>query len=217
VKTPEWIVNTDGSNLSEVLAIKEVDNTKTYSNDLLEIYRTFGVEAARELLIREINEVVESSGAYVNYRHVSLLADAMTNKGNIMPITRHGINKSDRGALAKCSFEETSDILIKAAVFGELDNMNGVSGNIMFGQEVHVGTGAVELLYDEEFMLQDGDALDDIELKSEEFFENYCTEDRLDFNTENVQKIAEKLNNNPENSIILPIIELSDEDDSDSD
>ena len=68
-----------------------------------------------------------------------------------MSVDRHGINKSDRGPLAKCSFEETPDILAKAALFGELDNLNGVSSNIMLGQEVKAGTGCIDLMYDEEF------------------------------------------------------------------
>ena len=67
-----------------------------------------------------------------------------------MSIDRHGINKSDRGPLAKCSFEETPDIISKAAIFGELDKVKSVSANIMLGQEVPIGTGAVDILFDEE-------------------------------------------------------------------
>jgi DNA-directed RNA polymerase beta' subunit len=67
-----------------------------------------------------------------------------------MSIDRHGINKSDRGPLAKCSFEETPDIIARAAIFGELDKVTSVSSNIMLGQEVPIGTGATEVLFDEE-------------------------------------------------------------------
>ena len=85
---------------------------------------------------------------------MGLLADVITNKGNLMSIDRHGINKSDIGPLAKCSFEETPDIIARAAIFGELDNVLGVSANIMLGQEVPIGTGSVELLFDEEKYLE---------------------------------------------------------------
>ena len=79
-----------------------------------------------------------------------MLADVMTNKGGLMSMDRHGINKSYRGPLAKCSFEETPDIIAKAAIFGEFDNVQGVSANIMLGQEVPCGTGSIEILFDEE-------------------------------------------------------------------
>ena len=74
----------------------------------------------------------------------------MTNKGYIMSVDRHGINKSNRGPLAKCSFEETPDIILKAALFGEVDNVKGVSSNIMLGQEPPIGTGSIDILFDEE-------------------------------------------------------------------
>ena len=102
------------------------------------------------MLIREITDVISFDGTYVNYHHISLLADTMTNKGIIMSIDRHGINKSDRGPLARCSFDVTAGVLIDAAVFGEFDNMKGVTANIMLGQEASVGTGSIDLLYDEE-------------------------------------------------------------------
>jgi DNA-directed RNA polymerase II subunit RPB1 len=212
VKSPEWVINTDGSNLNDILAIDEVDSSKSFSNDLHEVYRTFGIEAARQLLVQEINAVIESSGAYANYRHIALLADTMTNKGNIMPLTRHGINKSDRGPLAKCSFEVTAGVLIDAAVFGELDNMKGVTANIMLGQEANVGTGSVDLLYDEEMEVQEELYMDETELKSEEFMETYCTKERLDFNMGDMNNVVEESAEHPEDGIDLPVIELDDED-----
>ena len=214
VKSPEWVINTDGSNLNDILSIDEVDSYKTFSNDLHEVYNTFGIEAARQLLVQEINAVIESSGAYANYRHIALLADTMTNKGNIMPLTRHGINKSDRGPLAKCSFEVTAGVLIDAAVFGELDNMKGVSANIMLGQEASVGTGSVDLLYDEEMEVQENIEPEDMELKSEEFMDTYCTKERLDFNMGDMNNIVEEEQQRPEDGIDLPVIELDDDSDS---
>lgn len=150
VQEPEWVIETTGSNLIDIFKHPAVDAKRTVSNDIHEIYEVLGIEAARTVLINEIDEIFSQSSANVNHRHLSLLADVMTNKGQLMSIDRHGINKSDRGPLAKCSFEETPDIISRAAIFGELDKVNGVSSNIMLGQEVPVGTGSIDILFDEE-------------------------------------------------------------------
>ena len=106
------------------------------------------------MLFNEIFNVFQFAGSYVNSRHINLLVDIMTNRGYLMSVDRHGINKSDRGPLAKCSFEETPDIIARAAIFGELDKLKSVSSNIMLGQEVPIGTGSIELLFDEEKYLE---------------------------------------------------------------
>ena len=148
--SPQWIIETSGTNLMDIFKHPYIDQTMTISSDIHEVYEILGVEAARTLLINEINEIFSQSSSYVNHRHLALLADVITNKGGLMSIDRHGINKSDRGPLAKCSFEETPDIIARAAIFGELDNVKGVSSNIMLGQEVPIGTGSVDILFDEE-------------------------------------------------------------------
>ena len=122
--------------------------------DIYEVYDTLGLEAARQVLAKEIFDVFDFAGSYVNSRHINLLVDIITNRGFLMSIDRHGINKSDRGPLAKCSFEETPDIIARAAIFGELDKIQSVSANIMLGQEVPIGTGATELVFDEEKYFQ---------------------------------------------------------------
>jgi DNA-directed RNA polymerase II subunit RPB1 len=146
-----WVLDTDGSNLAEILGNPNVDNTRTISNDPREIYAVLGVEAARNSLYLEIMEVIKESS--VNYRHVSLLIDTMTHRGNLMSIDRHGINRGDVGPLAKSSFEETTDMLINASVFSDYDKINGVSANIMLGQLPPCGTGDSEILLDEEMYL----------------------------------------------------------------
>ena len=149
-KETRWELYTDGTNLADVLLHPDIDPYTTISNNIWEVNRIFGIEAARKTLYNEINSVFELSDAYVNSRHICLLVDIMTNRGSLMSIDRHGINKSDRGPLAKCSFEETPDILARAAIFGELDKVHSVSANIMMGQEVPIGTGAVDILFDED-------------------------------------------------------------------
>lgn len=151
-KVTEWIMDTDGSNLMEIMANPNIDPYRTTTNDIYEIYTTLGIEAARNALNNEIMEVIKESS--VNYRHLSLLIDTMTCKGALMSIDRHGINRGDVGPLAKSSFEETTDMLIKASIFSEQDRINGVSANIMLGQLPPCGTGDSEILLDEEEYIQ---------------------------------------------------------------
>lgn len=143
----EWILDTDGTNLQEILANPNIDATRTRSNDVYEIFNTLGIEAARNVLHQEFTEVV-GEGA-LNYRHMSLLLDTMTNRGSLMSIDRHGINRGDIGPLAKSSFEETTDMLIDASIFSQNDKINGVSANIMLGQVPPCGTGDQNIFIDE--------------------------------------------------------------------
>jgi len=152
-KTGEWILETRGTNLIDILAHQNVDAAKTISNDINEIYETLGIEAARQALFNELADVIKFADLYVNYRHLSLLADTMTNKGYMLSIDRHGINRVDIGPLAKSSFEETNDMIIKAGIFSELDKINGVSANIMLGQVPPCGTGDTDILIDEEKLM----------------------------------------------------------------
>jgi DNA-directed RNA polymerase II subunit RPB1 len=143
----EWIIYTAGSNLRDILGMDIIDSVTTFTNNINEVYAVLGVEAARQALYNEITDVLV--GVYVNFRHVALLIDVMTNKGTILSVNRHGINRGDIGPLAKCSFEETTDKLIKAGIFAEYDKLNGVAANVMLGQIPPCGTGGVELLIDE--------------------------------------------------------------------
>ena len=147
VDREEYTLETDGSNLTRVLANAYVDSQRTISNDITEIFEVFGIEAARQALYNEIDDILNSTTS-VNHRHIALLVDTMTCKGYLLSVDRHGINRSDIGPLAKCSFEETSDILIKAGVFGEVDKVSGVSANIILGQIANCGTGDVKVNMD---------------------------------------------------------------------
>ena len=146
----EWIFETDGTNLLEVMLNQYVDYTKTISNDINEVYNLLGIEAARSLLIEMTLEVINEGAGYINSRHVELLCDTMTSKGFLAAINRQGINRGDLGPLAKCSFEDTTDQLIKASIFGEKDNLLGVSSNIMLGNNIPSGTGFCDIFLDEQ-------------------------------------------------------------------
>jgi len=173
----QWIIDTDGTNLQEILAFDEVDTENTFSNDIIEAYNIFGIDAAKQLLINEINEVLDSSGNYVNYRHISLLCDFMTNKGYLVSIDRFGINRdTELGPLAKCSFEETTEQIFKASIFGEKDTLNGVSANIMMGQLIPSGTGDTSILLDEMKLLNVKREEKDIKEEYIDEEETYCKE-----------------------------------------
>merc|ERR1712137_1221749 len=143
---------TEGSNLQDVLPFDEVDEVRTISNDVVEILDVLGIEAARNSVLLEIKKVISFDGSYVNYRHLATLSDIMTYRGNLMAITRHGINRTQTGALMRCSFEETVEILLKAAAFAETDNLAGVSENIMLGQLAPLGSGSFDLILDENML-----------------------------------------------------------------
>ena len=142
----EWVLDTEGVNLSAVMcADRKIDHTRTTSNDIVEIIRILGVEACRQALLGELRAVIEFDGSYVNYRHLAILCDVMTYRGHLLAVTRHGINRVETGALMRCSFEETVEILMEAAVYAETDRVKGVSENIMLGQLAPLGTGEFEL------------------------------------------------------------------------
>lgn len=147
-RTQEWYLDTQGTALREVLHVEGVDVTRTYTNDLWQVVDVFGIEAARSALMRELTMVLAFDGSYVNHRHLALLVDVMTYRGSVAAVTRHGINRADTGALMRCSFEETVEILLEAAAIGELDDCRGISENVMLGQMAPMGTGHFDVLLD---------------------------------------------------------------------
>ncbi|CAL1696999.1 unnamed protein product [Somion occarium] len=144
----EWVLETDGVNLKTVMCVEGVDFKRTYSNSCTEVFHVLGIEAARAAIMKELRGVIEFDGSYVNYRHLALLCDLMTHRGTLMAITRHGINRADTGALMRCSFEETVEILMEAAAVGEKDDCHGIAENVMFGQMAPMGTGAFDIALD---------------------------------------------------------------------
>lgn len=144
----EWYLDTSGTALREVLSVDGVDARRTITNDLWQIVEVFGIEAARGALLNELRRVLAFDGSYVNERHLALLVDVMTYRGSIAAVTRHGINRADTGALMRCSFEETVEILLEAASLGELDDCRGISENVMLGQLAPMGTGHFQVFLD---------------------------------------------------------------------
>ena len=142
------LIDTNGTNLIDVLNLPNVDMYNTISNEVWEVYQVYGIEAARNCLIREIVAVLEYNGTYIAPRHINLLVDVMTNQGNLVSVDRHGVNKTDSGPLHRASFEETTAQITNASIFNEVDQMTGVSGNIMYGQFIPTGTNSFRIALD---------------------------------------------------------------------
>lgn len=148
----QWRIYTDGTDLQAVLGKEGVDASQTTTNDVLEVHEVLGIEAARQTLLNELYEAMENTG--VNFRHFALLVDNMTARGKIMSVDRFGINRSDASAFSRASFEEVTDMIVNAGVFSELDNMNGVSANIMTGHIPKCGTGQSQISVNMDKMTQ---------------------------------------------------------------
>jgi DNA-directed RNA polymerase II subunit RPB1 len=171
----QYILDTDGSNFLSIMNHPYVNGNELLSSHVHDIYENLGIEAARATLLNEFTSLFAESG--VDFRHIGLLCDWMTRVGKLLSVDRYGINKQDIGPLAKASFEETEKILLKAALFGEIDPITGVSANIMTGQPIRGGTGFSEILLDETALLrlqeglapvEEGDEEDDFEVSEED-------------------------------------------------
>lgn len=141
----EWMLQTAGTALRKTLKMEEIDSTRTTSNHLFEIKRVLGVEALRRKIIDETNETLEKQGIGVDDRHIMLLADMMTKEGELQGTTRYGIVGNKDSMIARSVFEETKKHLREGTLRGETDPLEGVVENIVTGQPVPVGTGAVDL------------------------------------------------------------------------
>jgi DNA-directed RNA polymerase subunit A" len=141
-----WIVQTIGSNLKEVLKLEEVNENKTISNNIYEVYEVFGIEAARNVIIREAYKTMQEQGLDVDIRYLLLLADVMTWSGEISSIGRYGVAGAKASVLSRAAFEETIKHLIRASIRNEVDEFKGLFENVMVGQPAPVGTGMFELI-----------------------------------------------------------------------
>ncbi|BDB97120.1 MAG: DNA-directed RNA polymerase subunit A'' [Saccharolobus sp.] len=141
----EYVIITDGSNLAGVLGIKGIDISKIETNNIREIEEVFGIEAAREMIVREISKVLAEQGLDVDIRHILLVADVMTRTGVVRQIGRHGVTGEKSSVLARAAFEVTVKHLLDAAARGDLEEFKGVVENIIIGHPIKLGTGMVEL------------------------------------------------------------------------
>ncbi|MBN1134319.1 MAG: DNA-directed RNA polymerase subunit A'' [Methanosarcinaceae archaeon] len=142
----EYTLYTEGSVLKKVLQIEGVDVTRTYTNNIGEIYEVFGIEAARNAIIKEAMDTLREQGLTVDIRHIMLVADIMSCDGEVKQIGRHGISGEKASVFARAAFEVTVNHLLDAGMRGDVDELNGVTENIIVGQPIKMGTGDVHLI-----------------------------------------------------------------------
>ncbi len=143
---PEWVIHTEGSNLGSVLKMEGIDKVKTSTNDIHEVEKVLGIEAARNSIILEAQNTMDEQGLTVDVRHIMLVADMMTADGSVKSIGRHGISGEKASVLARASFEETGKHLLRASIRGEIDHLTGIIENIIIGQPIPLGTGSVGVI-----------------------------------------------------------------------
>jgi DNA-directed RNA polymerase II subunit RPB1 len=149
----EWVIDTNGSNLAKVLSVKEVDSTRTYSNELWEILNVLGIEATREFIIQEVQGILNAEGTGVCRVHLTILADSMCWRGLLSSVSRYGLQKEQAGPLSNASFEQCLDHLLSGAIYGEVESTDAVSSGIMCGTVTKVGTGMVDILHNMDSLL----------------------------------------------------------------
>jgi len=145
-KEEDWIINTIGSNLESVLALKEVEDRKTITNNIHETARVLGLEAARNMIINEALKTMQEQALDIDVRYVMLVGDIMTFSGSVDSIGRYGVAGNKTSILARAAFEETIKHLVRASIRNEVDNLQGIFENIMIGQVAPSGTGMFDLI-----------------------------------------------------------------------
>lgn len=141
----EWVIRTEGSNLELTIATPGVDPTRTVTNNIHEVATVLGIEAARNVIMKEAMGVLEEQGLDVDVRHIMLVADAMTASGEVLQVGRHGVSGEKASTLAKAAFEITIPTIVDAAVRGTRDTLRGVAENVIVGQQIPMGTGLIEV------------------------------------------------------------------------
>ncbi len=144
----EWIIKTEGTNLQGVTQIEGVDVSRTVSNHIHEVEKLYGIEAARNMIIRESQKVLEQQGLDVDTRHLLILSDLMCTTGTIQSIGRHGISGSKSSVFARAAFEVTVNQLLDAGLYGEEERLLGIPENVIIGQITPIGTGRTRIMFD---------------------------------------------------------------------
>ena len=185
----EYVLTTSGLNIPKINEIKNIDKTRIKINDIGTVYKYYGIEAARKVILDELYSTFNAGGSSVNYTHLSLLADFMTHLGEIISVDRHGLNKVNIDPMTRASFEKIMEYFINASLFNEVDTMKAMSSRIMVGRVIPGGTGAFELLLDTE-KIKNSEYIDDetsgrseyIPVEKDNIFEDIINNDIVDSN-----------------------------------
>ena len=144
-KDDEWVIQTTGSNIARVLEVKGIDNKNVRTNNVFEIAGTLGIEAARNALIDELNHTLGDQGLEVDNRYIMLVSDLMCSRGYMQQIGRHGIAGTKDSVLARAAFEITVPTIAHAALGGEVEQLKGITENVIVGSNIPIGSGTVDL------------------------------------------------------------------------
>ena len=142
----EYILYTEGSSIKKVMQFEGVDPTRIKTNNISEIGEVLGIEAARNAIINEATDTLREQGLTVDVRHIMLVADIMTVDGDLKQIGRHGVSGEKASVLARAAFEVTVNHILDAAIRGDVDDLKGVTENVIVGQPIQLGTGDVTLV-----------------------------------------------------------------------
>jgi DNA-directed RNA polymerase subunit A" len=156
-ESDEYVLYTEGSSLKEIIdrktkgegledPIKGVDLTRIKTNNIKEIGDVLGIEAARQAIINEATDTLREQGLSVDVRHIMLVSDIMTVDGEVKQIGRHGVSGEKASVLARAAFEVTVNHILDAAIRGDVDDLKGVTENVIVGQPIQLGTGDVTLV-----------------------------------------------------------------------
>ncbi len=144
-KDDEWVIQTTGSNIAKVLEVKGIDRKSVMTNNVFEIAGTLGIEAARNALINELNSTLDDQGLEVDNRYIMLVSDLMCSRGYMQQIGRHGIAGTKDSVLARAAFEITVPTIAHAALGGEVEQLKGITENVIVGSNIPIGSGTVDL------------------------------------------------------------------------
>jgi len=142
----EYVLYTEGSSLRKVVQFDGVDPSRTKTNNINEISEVLGIEAARNAIINEALDTLREQGLTVDVRHIMMVADIMTVDGEVKQIGRHGVSGEKASVLARAAFEVTVNHILDAAIRGDVDDLRGVTENVIVGQPIQLGTGDVQLV-----------------------------------------------------------------------
>lgn len=144
-KDDEWVIQTTGSNIAKVLEVSGIDKKNVRTNNVFEIAGTLGIEASRNALINELNSTLEDQGLEVDNRYIMLVSDLMCSRGYMQQIGRHGIAGTKDSVLARAAFEITVPTIAHAALAGEVEQLKGITENVIVGSMIPIGSGTVDL------------------------------------------------------------------------
>ena len=144
-KDEQWVIQTTGSNLPKILEVQGIDKTQVRTNNVFEIAGTLGIEAARNALINELSATLEDQGLEVDLRYIMLVSDLMCSRGYMQQIGRHGIAGTKDSVLARAAFEITVPTIAHAALGGEIEQLRGITENVIVGSNIPIGSGTVDL------------------------------------------------------------------------